>query len=87
MSLGTELRKARLDAGWTQEQLAFAAGLDRAYVSQLEHDHKSPTITVLYLLCDALGIAASVVLERFESSRPPIAQSGSNTASLTSTDD
>lgn len=71
MSLGVELRKARQAAGLTQERLAFAAGLDRAYISQLENDHKSPTVDVLYLICDALGIAASELLARVERTRQP----------------
>ena len=71
MSLGDELRNARRNAEFTQERLAFSAGLDRAYISQLENDHKSPTVDVLYLICDALGIAASEVLNRVERTRPP----------------
>jgi transcriptional regulator with XRE-family HTH domain len=71
MSLGAELRKARQAAGLTQERLAFAAGLDRAYISQLENDHKSPTVDVLYLICDALGIAASDILAQVERTRQP----------------
>lgn len=71
MSLGAELRKARLEAGLTQERLAFSAGLDRAYISQLENDHKSPTVDVLYLICDALGIAASDLPAQVERTRQP----------------
>jgi len=68
MSLGAELRTARHAAGLTQEQLAFASGLDRTYVSQLENDHKSPTVDALFRLCQALGIAASTILARVERS-------------------
>ena len=38
--MGEELRKARVRAGLTQEQLSFRAGLSRPYVSQLERDLK-----------------------------------------------
>lgn len=71
MPLGAELRRARTDAGLTQEQLAVAAGIDRAYVSLLENDHKSPTVETLYLICDALGVAASDLLARVERDRRP----------------
>jgi transcriptional regulator with XRE-family HTH domain len=64
--LGDELRKARRSAGLTQEQLAFAANLDRTYISQLEHDKKSPTLDVLFRLCDALGMPASRLIARVE---------------------
>lgn len=70
MTLGEELRNARQEADLTQEQLAFAAGVDRTYISQLENDHKSPTVDVLFRLCDALGVAASELLSRVERSRP-----------------
>lgn len=66
MSLGGELRTARLRADLTQEQLAFSAGLDRAYVSLLENDHKSPTVDTLFRLCRALGTPASELLARVE---------------------
>ena len=70
MTLGEELRNARRKADWTQEQLAFAAGVDRTYISQLENNHKSPTVDLLFRLCDALGVAASKLLARVERSRP-----------------
>ncbi len=81
MSLGAELRKARLDAGLTQEQLAFSAGLDRAYISQLENDHKSPTVAVLHLICDALETAASDLLARVERTRRPRSSRATDTES------
>jgi len=67
--LGQELRKAREEAGLTQEQAAFAANIDRSYLSQLENNHKSPTVDVLFLICDALGVAASEILARVERTR------------------
>jgi transcriptional regulator with XRE-family HTH domain len=67
--LGPVLRKARLAAHLTQEQLAFRAGLDRSYLSQLENDHKSPTLDVLFRLCDALGVRASRLVARVEARR------------------
>lgn len=66
MSLGTELRKAREKVGMTQEGLAFAAALDRSYISLLEHDRKSPTVETLNRLSAALGVRASVLLARVE---------------------
>ena len=46
--LGDECQKARTTAGLTQEQLAFEADLDRTYISQLEHEKKSPTQEALF---------------------------------------
>jgi len=67
--LGDELRKAREDAEMTQEELSFAAGVDRSYVSQLERNLKSPTVDVLFRICDALKIAASELIARVEKTR------------------
>ena len=64
--LGEELRKARKKAGLTQEKLAFEAGVDRTYISQLEHDKKSPTLEVLMRICAALSIKTSVLIARVE---------------------
>ena len=67
--LGDELRNARLKADLTQEELAFRAKLDRTYISQLEHDKKSPTIDVLFRICDALSVSASALMGRVERKR------------------
>lgn len=66
--LGDELRNARTDAGMTQEELSFAAEIDRTYVSMLENNKKSPTVDVLMRICDSLGIKASEMLARVENS-------------------
>jgi len=67
--LGDELRKARHKAGLTQEELSFRAKIDRTYISMLEHNKKSPTVDVLFRLCDALGVTPSRILARVEKER------------------
>jgi transcriptional regulator with XRE-family HTH domain len=64
--LGDELRRARLKKEMTQEQLSFAAEVDRTYISELENNHKSPTVDVLMRLCKALDIKASTLIARIE---------------------
>jgi transcriptional regulator with XRE-family HTH domain len=64
--LGDVLKKAREDAGLTQETLAFEADLDRTYISQLEHDKKSPTLDALFRIAKALGTPASELVARVE---------------------
>lgn len=70
--VGTVLQKMRLKAGMTQEELAFRAQVDRSYISLLEHNRKSPTVDMLFRLCQALGIKASSVIAQVEKlkSRP-----------------
>ncbi|OAI46683.1 hypothetical protein AYO44_10930 [Planctomycetaceae bacterium SCGC AG-212-F19] len=69
--LGDELRKARQKANLTQEDLSFRAKVDRTYISMLEHDKKSPTLGVLFRLCDALGVPAARIVARVEKRRKP----------------
>lgn len=64
--LGAELKRARLKAGLTQEQLAFKAEVHRTYVSMLERGKGSPTLDTLMALCAAMGIRASDLVRRLE---------------------
>jgi transcriptional regulator with XRE-family HTH domain len=64
--IGGELRKAREAVGLTQEELAFKAGVHRTYVSLLEREKKSPTLSMLFRLCQAMGISASELVARVE---------------------
>jgi transcriptional regulator with XRE-family HTH domain len=53
----------------TQEKLSFEAGLHRTYISQLERDIKSPTLDVLFRICDALGISPAGLISKVEKKR------------------
>ena len=64
--LGGILREAREKAGLTQEELAFRAGVDRTYVSQLENDKKSPTVQTLFRLCEAMNASPAAAITRLE---------------------
>jgi transcriptional regulator with XRE-family HTH domain len=64
--LGAELRKARLAAQLTQEELAFRAGVSRNYISLLELDEKSPTVQTLFRVAKALNIRASKLIQNVE---------------------
>ena len=64
--LGDEIRKSRLKAGMTQEELAFAAGLARNYISLLELNQKSPTVTTLLKICAAMKVRPSTLIARIE---------------------
>jgi transcriptional regulator with XRE-family HTH domain len=67
--LGEELRKARLDAKMTQEEVAAKAGITREYVSHLERDEYSPTLDVLLPLCKAIGTRAWKIVQTIEEPR------------------
>jgi transcriptional regulator with XRE-family HTH domain len=63
---GDELRRARRNAGLTQEQLAAKADISREYVSQLERDRQSPTVDTLLRVCRILGVSPSQIIESIE---------------------
>lgn len=65
-AFGKALREQRTLQGLSQDSLAFAAGLDRTYISLLELGTKSPTLDTIFLLCRALKISLSVVAHRTE---------------------
>jgi transcriptional regulator with XRE-family HTH domain len=64
--LGAELRKVRLRAGLTQEEVAAQANISREYLSMLENDKKSPTLDMLFRICGALGTRPSRLVARVE---------------------
>jgi transcriptional regulator with XRE-family HTH domain len=63
------LRKARNAKGLSQEALAHEANIDRTYVSALERSEYSATIVMVDKLARALGVEASVLLQRPTRSR------------------
>lgn len=67
--LGQEVRKARLVAGLTQEQLAAKAEVSREYVNYIECGKRQPTVAVFIRLCKAMRIHPPDLLERIV--RPP----------------
>ena len=59
---GTNVRKHRLAAGFTQESFADHAGLHRNYVSDIERGRRNPTLEVVEKVSLALGVDASVLM-------------------------
>ena len=55
------LRRAR---GLTLEQVAAATGLTKGFISQLERDRTSPSLSSIARICDALGVRLSEIFER-----------------------
>src|SRR4051794_24303959 len=58
------IRIGRTEKGWTQKQLAEAAGCDQAEISRYENGRQSPTGTVLDRIMAALG--QSVALDAMD---------------------
>ena len=53
--LAANVRAARLAAGVSQEELAFLAGIDRTYASQIERAIANPSLGITCAIADALG--------------------------------
>lgn len=64
--VGKYLRQARVAAGLTQEAVAAKARISREYLSQLERDEKTPTVTVLVRVSVAMGTQGWKILRRAE---------------------
>lgn len=61
--LGSNLKRLRLEKGWSQEEFADRAGIPRAYVSDIEPAARNPTITIVEKLAKPLEVTASDLLE------------------------
>lgn len=59
--LGERLRERRTSLGWTQEELADRAKIDRSYVGGVERGIRNLTFTVLCQLCEALGCDVATI--------------------------
>jgi transcriptional regulator with XRE-family HTH domain len=60
---GKRLKKCRIQAGISQEELAARASLDRTYISLLERGQRNPTLSCVHTLAAALDITLSDLCE------------------------
>lgn len=70
--VGQNVRKYRLAADLSQEQVAERMGVDRAYVSGLELGNRNPTVITMWLIAEALKVSVASLLEEKEPSREDI---------------
>lgn len=61
-TFGRNVRQARKDKGWTQEQLAFEAGVKRAYLSEVENGQRNVSLDVVEKLAKALGVSPEILM-------------------------
>jgi len=57
------LRRVRKAKGWSQEELADRAGVDRTYVSGIERGVRNPTISNVKKLADALEVTVGTLAD------------------------
>lgn len=63
---GTVLRRARKQAGLSQEELGFEAELQRNYISMMELGRYQPTLTTVFKLAFALKTTPSDLVGQVE---------------------
>lgn len=56
-TVGSNIRRYRMAAGISQEELAARMGFDQGYVSKLEAGHRNPTLKTIE--CAALALSVS----------------------------
>ena len=54
LNLASAVKRLRKGAGITQEELAFKAGIDRTYASQIERSVANPSLGIICQIADAL---------------------------------
>ncbi|MBY0465493.1 MAG: helix-turn-helix transcriptional regulator [Burkholderiales bacterium] len=71
-ALGAEVRKRRESQGWSQEQLAEYADLNRSYVGEIERGQVIASVVTLEKLAHALGIPVAALLHSADPATQPV---------------
>jgi transcriptional regulator with XRE-family HTH domain len=69
VEFGDRLRARRQELGWSQEALAFKAGINRTYIASLESGRRNPSLDLIARLAVAMKLDAGELvrgLERFK---------------------
>ena len=61
--LGKRIRTLRQSAGYTQEEFAYKAGLDRSYYGAVERGERNLSVLNLLKIAEALGVDVGVLFE------------------------
>ncbi|MDK9724075.1 MAG: helix-turn-helix domain-containing protein [Sterolibacteriaceae bacterium MAG5] len=70
LELGTRIRERRKGLGWTQEELAHHADIDRSYIGGVERGERNLTFSVLCQICLALGCDVAALTVGLPEIRP-----------------
>jgi transcriptional regulator with XRE-family HTH domain len=74
MSLGKEIKKARIDKGWKQQELQAATGLSQKYLSAVELDKAQPSFEVVKRIARALGVSLDTLAKDEDANASPSSQ-------------
>ncbi len=66
LALGTAIRASRRERGFSQEELAYRAGLDRSYMSSVERGTQNAGILTLVQVVQALEMTMTELFAEAE---------------------
>jgi transcriptional regulator with XRE-family HTH domain len=66
VAFGKAVREERRERGLSQEEAALAVGMDRGYFGSVERAEKSPTLTTVAKVAEALRVPPSKLMTRAE---------------------
>ena len=64
--VGAVLQQIREEKHLSQEVVSGLAGIGRTHLSAIERGERKPTLETFFRISEALGMRASVVMERIE---------------------
>jgi transcriptional regulator with XRE-family HTH domain len=77
--IGNEIRRLREERGWTQQDLAYRAGVSNTTMWKTEMGHSTPRLPVLEKFAEALGVDVRDLLPKEAALRLPLeVEEGSN---------
>ena len=71
MSLGKEIKKARIDKGWKQQDLQVATGITQKYLSEVELDKVDPRVSIVQRIAQALGVSIATLVREEPATEAP----------------
>jgi transcriptional regulator with XRE-family HTH domain len=70
VTLGQNLKKVRISMGMSQAELAFAAEMNRTFLSEIERGLANPSILTLATLCHVLRVTLAELFVEVETCPP-----------------
>jgi transcriptional regulator with XRE-family HTH domain len=72
---GRTLRRVRLHAQLTQEEVGLRCGMHLSAIARLEGGHRSPNLRTIVRLAEGLGVPAAELMADLPEDAPPSARS------------
>ena len=55
--VGSNVKRLRIERGWTQEEFSEKSGFSQQYISGLERGRRNPTVVTVYELAQAFSVS------------------------------